>query len=666
VPVTAACLPGILLTVMVERETRGRRRGPEGLNDEPSAFPVTCMGGMLLLGTLALPCQAEPVRPARVSDLAGTLSAAGDDEEVSSLDRNSVIREGDTLWTDRDSRAELELEHGGWIRLAESTKVEIRSLNGSPELRLWSGSLYFDLSARQRELLLDTPEGDVRIDTDSVVRVDLGKDRDARITVWSGQARVSPETGDAIRLRASERLYLERGRPTGDPARFDRDDRDAFDRYQRDRVDYYIDRPMPRELEQDLPGARDLNRYGTWVQVEQVRYWRPTCAPDWRPYSLGYWSVVPGWGYTWVDYHPWGYVTSHYGRWLYRPAHGWLWRPAYVWGPSWVYWSTSGDYYGWCPLDPWDRPCFYGPTTVIVLGLDIWPNSWTFCPRNRFHYGRHHWLLDQGHRSLVGWQEIRLRPGDFHPVRNVYDEIGLPRDPARGLTLDRNGRLARDRVLELERGLPASRLRSIQERFRVRPDRDRDRLQRPGEVERYQRAPWLDPAPDQILKQRDAERRIRLNPTPPRPGDDRPDPARERNVPDRRPGRDDPFRRTEPPVPRHDRTPAPGGTGVPAPTPGRSAPTPRAPGRSPRVPERTAPRPTAPTSTPVPGRNRMPGSGGTRPAPGPARPGSGANGVPRGVPRTLPGTGHTPSVPGRPTPAPGTVPNPRTGLLPRH
>lgn len=598
-------------------------------------FMLRALMGMLLLGTLAAPGWAEPVRPARVSDLAGTLSVAGEDEDVSSLDRNSVVREGDTLWTDRDSRAELELEHGGWVRLAESTKVEIRSLNGSPELRLWSGSLYFDLSPRQqRELLLDTPEGDVHIDADSVVRVDLGKDRDARVTVWSGQARVIPEAGEAIRLRSSERLYLERGKATGEPSRFDREDRDAFDRYQRDRVDYYIDRPLPRELAQDLPGARDLDRYGSWVEVERERYWRPACEPDWRPYSRGYWSVVPGWGYTWVDYHPWGYVTCHYGRWLYRPTYGWLWRPAYVWGPGWVYWSSWGDNYGWCPLDPWDRPCFYGPSTFLVLGLEIWPNSWTFCPRNRFHYGRHHWLLDHDRRSLVGWKEIRLRPGDFHPVRNVYDEIGLPRDPARGLTLGRDGRPARDRVLELERGLPESRLRSIQERFRVQPGRDRDRFQRPGEVERYQRAPWLDPAPDQILKQRDAERRIRLDPTP-RPGTERPRPEPEPSVPGRRPGRDDPFRRAEPTLPRTDHTPSPDRTRVPAPPPGRTAPTPRTPDHAPRAPARPD-ADTAPKPPPGPRAGRTPGSSKPGPASGPVRTPPPAGGVRRSIPGTAP------------------------------
>jgi hypothetical protein len=608
----------------------------------PILIRVRLILGAFLLTFLAAPVRADE-RPARVSDILGTFSVNGaEEDEITSLDQNSVVREGDTLWTDRRSRAEMELEQGSRIRLSESSKLEIRSLNGSPELRLWSGSLYLDLSDRwDQPFLVDTPEGEIRVEPNSVVRVDLGADSDTRVSVWSGEARVTPENGEPARLRSSERVYLESGHIVEGPERFDRDDRDAFDRYHIERVDYYIDRPLPRELEHDLPGARDLQQNGAWVVMDQVRYWRPYHEVDWRPYSRGYWSVAPGWGYTWVDYHPWGYVTSHYGRWLYQPSHGWLWYPGYVWSPAAVYWGTWGDYYGWAPLDPWDRPCFFGMGSFIALGLDIDFQCWTFCHRNRFFYGRHHWRLEDGRKHLHGWKEVRLPRERFRPVQRVYDEIGIPRHNARGLTVNRDGRPARDGVLESEKRIPERRLRTIQQRFHVSPDRDRQRAQRSNEVERYQRAPWLDIVPEQILVRKEAEQRVRRAPSirTPRAG-----PAPRGTT--TRPGRDEPFRRNQPSLPRPDRIPA-----QPRRLPATPPSVPTRPGRTPggaavpRTPAGGAPRHTqpAPTQTrPVPPAGRPPSGGtapgGVRTAPPMVRPMPG---------RPMPGA--APAVPGRPS-----------------
>lgn len=606
-----------------------------------SASARAALSALILL-LLAVPARAADERPARVSDIRGTLSVNGEDEdEISSLDRNSVVREGDTLWTDRDSRAELELEQGSRIRLAESSKLEIRSLNGSPELRLWTGSVYLDLSDRRdRPFIVDTPEGEVRIEPSSVVRVDLGADSDTRVSVWSGEARVTPESGEPARLRSSERVYLESGHIVEGPERYQREDRDAFDQYQIERVDFYIDRPVPLELEQDLPGARDLHQNGAWVVMDQVRYWRPYHEVDWRPYSRGYWSVVPGYGYNWVDYHPWGYVTSHYGRWLYRPSHGWLWYPGYTWSPAAVYWGIWGDYYGWAPLDPWDRPCFFGMGSFIALGLDIDFQCWTFCQRNRFFHGRHHWRLEEGRRHLHGWKEIKHARDKFRPVHRVYDEIGIPRHTARGLTVNPDGRPVRERVLEIESGIPERRLRSIQQRFRVAPERDRERAQRSNEAERYQRAPWLDIVPGQVLVRKEAEERLRRVPNarPPRTRPETPGATR-------RPDRDEPFRRTHPSLPPVDRSPS-----LPRRLPDTPQRTPRTPGRAPgtttlpKEPSGTAPR----LNRPTPGQARPQP---TRPvSPGAARPG-GARTAPPGF-NPMPTVRPTPA---RPVPSTGSV-----------
>jgi hypothetical protein len=570
---------------------------------------------ILLAGPGAQTVRAdEEYRTGRVADLKGNLSAFGDDEDdISYVERNAVVREGDTLWTDESGRAEIELERGTWVRLAEDTKLELVRTSPETELRLWTGSLYLDVSERvETPLRVKTPVGDVDVDPSSVVRIDLDKSESARVSVYNGRARLVPDRGEPVRLRAGERIYLEADRELDAARAFDREDLDGFDRYQRERVDYYIDRPLPRELDQDLLGARDLNDHGAWVTVEQERYWRPRSEPNWRPYSSGYWSYLPNCGYTWIDYAPWGYTTCHYGRWRWMPAYGWLWSPTYRWGPSWVHWSSYDNYYGWAPLDRFDRPCYYGGGNFSSLNLIIDFRSWTFCNRDRFFFGRHHRRFGRD-RCLFGGNDLVLRRDNFRLVGDVRREIGIPRHHARGLTIGTDGLPARDRVLRVENRMSERRLGLIQNRFGVSPARDRQRALRPGETERLQRNPALPIDDGRVVRGPDAVDRPRrraggattepggprIQPVEPKkgtrgPGDDRV--TIQPVDPDRKSKRGDGDVRIQPVEPGRKagtvRIPAPG-RGDAEPGGGPDLIRPERPGRSPerpvRVPEPARP-----------------------------------------------------------------------------
>jgi len=528
----------------------------------------------------------ESYRTARVSDLSGELAVRGTDEDdVSYAERNTVLRPGDVLWTDESGNAEIELERGGWIRLAEDSKLEIRDLPPNAEFRLWTGSVYFDLSEDvQRPMRLRTPAGDVDIYPRSVVRVDLSRNESARVSVFHGRAVASGD-GSSLRLETGERAYLEPGRGAGDKERFQRDDLDGFDQYHRRRVDYYIARPLPQQLEEPIIGARELGDHGTWVEVENVHYWRPRVASSWRPYSSGYWSWVPGCGYTWIDYAPWGYTTAHYGAWQYRPVHGWLWCPRYRWRPHGVHFSYYESYYGWAPLDPWGRPCYYpGSGFSIGFGGSNWHidfRSWTFCDRNYFFYGRHHRRFHHGgHGHFYDAHHVRINPGRFHLVQHAHQTFGAPRDRVRGLVDSSRGIAARDRVLTLENRIPQRRQQLAETRFGTPASRDRDLARRGSDVGRFQRDSATRIDDSRIVRGADADRLIRggdragdrvgRGDDRGAPGNRGGDAARERPgrndgpvvAPDRNASRDpEPRRGTERPDLRGDRTPdrTPGG-----------------------------------------------------------------------------------------------------------
>lgn len=458
-------------------------------------------------------------RSARVSDVTGELAVRGEDEDdVSYVERNAIIRAGDVLWTDERSNAEIELERGAWVRLAEDSKLEIRDLPPSAEFRLWTGSVYFDLSERVPDpIRLRTPAGDVDVFPDSVVRVDLSGEESARVSVFNGRAVAVGDGDRTVRLSSGDRAYLEAGRGVDGPQQLARDDLDGFDRYHRARLDYYIARPLPRELDEPLIGAHDLQDYGSWVVVENERYWRPRCEPDWRPYSTGYWNWVPGFGYSWNDYAPWGYATSHYGRWLYRPVYGWLWAPQYRWGPAWVHWSSFDNYYGWAPLDPWGRPCYYGAGNGFNIGFGgsswfIDYRSWSFCDRDQFFFGRHHrrWWGRGGRRGFYAGHEVRLDPGRFRLVREAHREFGVPRHRVRGLVDSERGWSARERVLRLEDRLPAKRQRLIETRFNTPANRDRERVRRVSEVQTLQRDRTSRIDDTRLVRGDEADRLVRI------------------------------------------------------------------------------------------------------------------------------------------------------------
>lgn len=548
----------------------------------------------LLPVLLAGPSRADAFRTARISDVRGDLAVRGEyDSEASYVERNAVLREGDTLWTDGDGRAEIELGSASWLRLAEDTKIDLSGLPPSGDVRIWTGSLYADVSDRLRgEFRIKTPVGDVEIASSAVVRVDLDRNEAARVSVFAGRIRAFSERGRSIRLGPGERLYLTSGKEPDDPMRFDRSDLDGFDKYHKSRVDYYVRRANPEDFDDGMLGGYDLYDHGRWVVVESVRYWRPYYEPGWRPYSLGYWSYIPGCGYTWIDYAPWGYATSHYGRWAYYSGHGWLWRPGRVWGGAWVHWGSYGSYYGWCPLDPWDRPVYgYGGSGFsLAFGtgsffIDF--ASWTFCDRDYFHHSRHHRGFGGG-RHLFPGRDLSAKNFGFRLVGNATREFGVPQQSARGLAFSGSGKIARDQVLRVENRISPGRLKLVEQRFQVSGNRDREIAGRPGEVERVQRDRGIKLDGERILRGDDAERPAFRRGIPQEGKGVRPEPAPapgERGIkpgvvpPERgKPGRpeagerDNPFRRGEPGGVKREGRSEPGGLPGTAPsTEGRPA-----------------------------------------------------------------------------------------------
>ena len=291
-----------------------------------------------------------PTRVARLSYVEGSVSmqpGGAGDWGAAAVNRPMTI--GDKLWSDKDSRAELETGVVT-IHLGSMTALSFLNLDQSiTQMRLAEGSMNFRVrEMREGDVYeVDTPNlsftvkeaGDFRLDVD-----ENGDNTGITVIRGSGQVTASGQTYD---LKAGQRgVFNGTDNVQGQIA--EAPPEDELDQWAYDRDLRQQDSTSSKYVPPDMPGTEDLDNNGTWSEgpePDQGPVWYPNdVPPDWAPYSDGYWAYVGPWGWTWVDYEPWGFAPFHYGRWGF-------------WGGRW----------GWCP-GPIIGPAIYGPAFVGFLG----------------------------------------------------------------------------------------------------------------------------------------------------------------------------------------------------------------------------------------------------------------------------------------------------------
>lgn len=161
-----------------------------------------------------------------------------------------------------------------------------------------------------------------------------------------------------------------------------------------------------------------MSPHGQWVNHSEYGYvFQPTVVvqrPDWRPYvDNGRW-VWTDQGWYWHSDLDWGWAPFHYGRWAHDDRYTWVWVPDNQWGPAWVNWRQSDDYYGWAPLPPRSRFeagigfSFHDRHVGLDFNFNLGERDYAFVPADRF--------LDRDYRRVIV-------PRDR--VRNVYNNTTI-------------------------------------------------------------------------------------------------------------------------------------------------------------------------------------------------------------------------------------------------
>jgi hypothetical protein len=303
---------------------------------------------LFLSTTLFADAGDPPARVARLSFIKGTVSlqpAGTSDWSQASL--NYPLTTGDRIYTDQESRAELEVGSTA-VRASATTDLTVANLNDQfMQLGLGQGTIrvrVFDLPPGD-SVEVDTPNGaltlllvgDYRVETFPNDGATLVIVTNGRLEVSGGGAPAWVESGQAVKLTGTGPIQVSFVSP---PAP------DDFDQWCWERDSHFISSDSALYVSRETPGYCDLDTYGVWdEQTPLGPVWYPSSVVvGWVPYRIGRWVWVVPWGWTWVEREPWGFAPFHYGRWIFL-----------------------GQRWGWVPGPAGVRP-YYAPALVVFLG----------------------------------------------------------------------------------------------------------------------------------------------------------------------------------------------------------------------------------------------------------------------------------------------------------
>jgi FecR protein len=272
------------------------------------------------------------VRIVRLSLVSGPVQIdRGDGYEKAIM--NMPIAQGMKLWTQADSRAEVEFEDGGSMRLTPGAKVDFEQLmllsSGAKAstVKVNAGKVYFDVPHKgNNDFRVAFGDQQLSLTRSVHFRLDLTSDH-AEIAVLNGELALQGPKEEKIKKNQTATLDLGENAPYQLAKGITPSPFDEWDNYRLQFENNYASagsKNVPYQY-----GRTDLNYYGSWGYVAGYgNLWRPFgYGYGWDPFFDGAWAWYPGAGYTWVSSYPWGWMPYRYGNWVWAPNFGWCWRP---------------------------------------------------------------------------------------------------------------------------------------------------------------------------------------------------------------------------------------------------------------------------------------------------------------------------------------------------
>lgn len=300
------------------------------------------------------PNNDPPARVARLQYISGEVSLQpGGVNDWVAANLNRPLTTSDRVWTDKDSRAELNVGTG-FLRMNSESSLTLSNVSDNTiQAQLDQGVL--ELTVRHLEpgevYEVDTPNLAFTVMKAGVYRFDVNPNDDQTwVTVRKGYGEATGR-GPAVKVSDGQQVRFSSQNSLQHEA-FAAPVADGFDDWAKVRDKRFDSSVSARYVAPGVIGYEDLDTYGSWRAVSTYgNVWFPRgVAVGWAPYRYGHWAWVAPWGWTWVDDASWGFAPFHYGRWVY-------------WGGAWG-WAPGPVYAGWRP--------FYAPALVGWIGGGGW------------------------------------------------------------------------------------------------------------------------------------------------------------------------------------------------------------------------------------------------------------------------------------------------------
>jgi hypothetical protein len=272
---------------------------------------------------------------------------------------NMPVEQGFAVGTN-NGRAEIELEHGSTIWLAENSVLQFTELalsNGGRMTRmsLSQGTATFDASLSAGDAFeVAAPSFRVMLTNKSEFRIDM-QGKSGAVSVFNGKVSVNNAAGtqdvakgQTLAVSAKSSQASLKSNPS----------KDEWDHWVNNRLTAQVVGQNKAALYTNAPftyGMADLAGYGSWNFFPGFGYgWQPWgISAGWAPFMSGEWMFYPSLGWTWLSAEPWGWVPYHFGGWQYSSAFGWMWFPGDYgrWAAAPVQWVSVGNRIGWVPAN---------------------------------------------------------------------------------------------------------------------------------------------------------------------------------------------------------------------------------------------------------------------------------------------------------------------------
>lgn len=209
-----------------------------------------------------------------VNHVSGQVNLVQSSRKKASLQKGDNIEIGDKVTTGTDGKAEVLLNPGSYVRLAENSEFEFVTTSlDDLELNINQGSAIFEVIAdKEFRVTVNTPDSRFYLIQSGIYRIDVLENGIGKISVWKGKAQV----GNTLATEVKGGRTAVYARAQVNVEKFDKKKTEtSFDTWSKTRakeISQINARLMQREMNRSLINSFSGNSwnmssgYGVWVQ----------------------------------------------------------------------------------------------------------------------------------------------------------------------------------------------------------------------------------------------------------------------------------------------------------------------------------------------------------------------------------------------------------------